>query len=82
MNEISHMINKDGNVVIEAFWDGNSYGAVLIPSHIIGGFAYIKKSWIDTFGLDDSKVKKEEIIDAITTQRGKYNENPLIVEDD
>ena len=28
------------------------------------------------------KVKKEDIISAITTQRGKYNEVPLVVEDD
>lgn len=81
MNEITHMVDKDGNVVIEALWDVNSYCAVLIP-RVIGGRPYIKKSWINTCGLDDSIVKKEEILDAITTQRGKYGENPLMVEDD
>ena len=53
MKEITHTINKDGNVMIEVSWDGNSYGAVLIPSRIIEGVTYIKKSWIDTFGLDE-----------------------------
>ena len=46
MMEISHYIDKDGNVVINASWDGNSFGAVLIPSRIIGGVSYIKRSCI------------------------------------
>ena len=76
------MIDKEGNVVIEALWEGNSYGAVLIPSRVIGGISYIKKSCINTYGLDDSESKKEDIILAITTQKGKYNEAPLVVEDE
>lgn len=82
MKDIIHMIDKDGNVVIEAIWDGNSYCAVLIPSHVIGGISYIKRSCINTNGLDDSDIKKEEIILAITTQRGKHNEAPIVVEND
>lgn len=81
MNKITHMIDKEGNVVIEAMWDVNTYVAVLVP-HIIGDKYHIKKSWIDTFGLDDSKGKKENIISAITTQKGKHNEAPLVVEED
>ncbi len=82
MMEISHYIDKDGNIVINASWDGNSFGAVLIPSRIIGGVSYIKRSCINTIGLDNPKVKKEDVISAITSQRGKYNETPLVVEDD
>ncbi len=81
MNKITHMINKDGNVVIEAVWDVNTYVAVLVP-YIIGDKYHIKKSWIDTFGLDDSKGMKEIIISAITTQKGIHNEAPLVVEND
>lgn len=81
MNKITHMIDKDGNVVIDALWDGNTYGAVLNPSRTIGGITYIKKSSIDTFGLDNPEEKKDEIVKSITTQRGKYNEAPLVVEE-
>lgn len=81
MKEINHMVDKDGKLIISASWDGNSYGVVLIP-RIVGGIPYIKSSCIDTFGLDDSKHKKEEIISAIQTKRGKYNEASVVVEND
>lgn len=44
--EISHYIDKDGNVVINASWNSITYGAVLIPK-IIDGKAYIKKNEIN-----------------------------------
>ena len=47
MNKITHMIDKDGYVVIEATWDNNTFGAVLMPK-IKGGIPYIKKSSINT----------------------------------
>ena len=75
------MIDKDGNVVINATLDNNTYGAVLRP-RLIGGVPYIKSSSIITNGLDTPHDLKEKIISVITTQRGKYNEIPLIVEDD
>lgn len=75
------MIDKDGNVVINVTWDNNTYGAVLKP-RIIGGVAYIKSSSIDTNGLDAPKEFKDKIISVITTQKGKYNETPLVVEYD
>lgn len=81
MNEITHMIDKDGNVVINATWDNNTYGAVLLP-RIKGEIPHIKKSSINTKGLDNPKEFKERIISDITTQKGKYNEMPLVVEDD
>ena len=81
MKEIIHMIDKDGRLIINALWEGNSYGVVLIP-RFVGGIPHIKSSRIDTFGLDDPKHKKEEIITAIQTKRGKYNEVPVVVEID
>lgn len=75
------MIDKDGNVVINVTWDNNTYGAVLKP-RIIGGVPYIKSSSIITTGLDNPQEVKEKIISVISTQRGKYNETPLVVEDD
>ena len=81
MNAINHMIDKDGNVVIDATWDNNTYGAVLNP-RLIGGVPHIKSSSIITNGLDTPKELKEKIISVITTQRGKYNETPLVVEND
>ena len=81
MTEITHMINRDGNVVIDASWDGNSYEVVLIP-RFVGGIPHIQSSWIDTFGLDNPKDKKEEIITAIQTKRGKNKEASVVVEND
>ncbi len=81
MNKITHMIDKDGYVVIEATWDNNTFGAVLMPK-IKGGIPYIKKSSINTEGVDNPKEFKERIISAITTQWGKHGETPLVVEDD
>lgn len=81
MNKITHMTNEDWNVVIEAMWDVNTYVAVFVP-YIIGDKYHIKKSRKDTFGLDDSKGMKEIIISAITTQKGKHNEAPLVVDND
>lgn len=81
MNEITHFIDKDGNVVINATWDSNTYGAVLMP-RIKGGIPHIKKSSIITNGLDNYKEFKERVISSITTQKGKFNETPLVVEDD
>ena len=81
MTEITHMMDNDGRLIISASWEGNSYGVVLIP-RFIGGIPHIKSSWIDTIGLDDPKDMKEEIITAIQTKRGKYNEAPVVVEID
>lgn len=80
MNEITHMIDKDGNVVINATWDNKTFGAVLVPN-VKGGIPHIKKSSINTWGFDNSKEFKERIISTITTQWGKYGESPLVVED-
>lgn len=78
--EISHYIDKDGNVVINASWNSITYGAVLIPK-IIDGKAYIKKNEINTDGIDYSKELKDAIVSFITTNRGKNKEMPIIVED-
>lgn len=81
MNVINHMIDKDGNVVINATWDNNTFGAVLVPN-VKGDIPHIKKSSINTKGFDNPKEFKERIISAITTQWGKHGESPLVVEDD
>lgn len=81
MNETTHMIDKDGNVVINATWDNSTFGAVLVPNEK-DGIQHIKKSSICTIGLDNPEEFKERIISAITTQWGKHNEAPLVVEDD
>lgn len=81
MNEITHMIDKDGNVVINATWDNNTFGAVLVPN-VKGDLPHIKKSSINTWGIEKPKEFKERIISAITTQWGKHNEAPIVVEDD
>ena len=78
---ITHMIDKDGNVVIDATFGNNTFGAVLLPN-VKGGIPHIKKSSINTEGVDNPKEFKERIISAITTQWGKYGEAPLVVEDD
>ena len=81
MNKITHMIDKDDNVVIDATWDNITFGAVLVPT-VKGNIPHIKKSSINTIGVDKPKEFKERIISAITTQWGKYGESPLVVEDD
>lgn len=81
MNEISHKINKDGDVEINATINNNTYAAVII-SCVIEGKAYIKKDSIDTYRLDNEQETKEKIVTDITSQGGKYNETLLMVEDD
>lgn len=81
MNKITHMVDKDGKVVIDATWDNNTFGAVLVPN-VKGDIPHIKKSSINTKGVDNSKEFKERIISVITTQWGKNGETPLVVEDD
>ena len=78
--EISHYIDKDGNVVIDASRNHITYGAVLTPK-TIGGRVYIKKSDINTNGVDYPKDLKDAIVSYITTNRGKNKEMPIIVED-
>lgn len=79
MNKISHFLDKDNNVVVEATIDCNTYAAVIRP-RIISGKAYIPASSIDTQGLENQEEIKEIIISYITSQRGKYNEEPIAVE--
>lgn len=79
-NRITHHIDPDGNIVIDALLDNNTYGAVINP-RIINGRAYIRRDSIDTQGLDNPQKMKEIILSSITTQRGLYNEDPIIVED-
>lgn len=79
MNNISHMKDENDNVIIEATIDSNTYAAVLIPK-IINGISYIKESSINTTGCDNPQSIKREIIDYITTNRGKQNEAPIVVE--
>ena len=74
------MIDRDGNVVIEAIWDNNTFGAVITP-RLVGGKSYIPKSSICTSGLDNSEELKEKIISFITNHRGKNNEAPIVVEE-
>lgn len=80
MDYIAHMKDNEGNVVIDAVWNNNTYGAVIVPN-VIGGISYIPKSSINTEGLENFEEMKERIISYITTHRGKNNEVPIIVEE-
>lgn len=80
MNTITYMLDKDNNVVINLLWDNNTYAAIIKP-RIINGRIFIKKEDINTLGLDKPDYMKDLIISAITTQRGKYNEAPIIVDE-
>lgn len=75
------MIDDDGKLVIEANGNGNTFCAVFIP-RIIGGYPHIKRSDFDTRGLSNSDEIKEAIISAITTQKGKNNENMVILDEE
>ena len=79
MNDIVYFLNNDGNVVIEATFNNVTYAVVITP-RIIAGKAYIAASSIDTTGCDNPNDIKMSIISHITTQRGKNNEAPLVVE--
>lgn len=81
MDEITHYIDIEGNLVINANGDGYSYGAVLKPN-IIGGYPHIKKRDINTDGLDFSEKIRSKIISAITTQRGKNKEVSVILDNE
>lgn len=81
LDNITHQIDKNGNVVIDASWNHISYEAVLVPK-IIDGRVYLKKSDINTDGVDWSKDIKDAIVSFITTNRGKNKEMPIIVKED
>lgn len=79
-NRITHHIDTEGNIVIDALLENNTYGAVIKP-RIVNGRTYIQKNSIVTQGLDNPQMMKEIIISSISTQRGLHNEAPIIVED-
>lgn len=79
MNSISHFLDKDNNVVIEATIGCNTFAAVIRP-RIISGKVFIPASSIDTQGLESPEEMKEIICSCIASHRGKYNEEPIVVE--
>ena len=79
MEKITHKVDKKGNVVIEATGDTFSYEAILIPK-VENGMTCIPKSSIDTCGIDNSQLLKDEILDSIQKDKGVNGESPLIVE--
>ena len=78
--KVTHFIDNERHLVINASGPSFSYGAVLSPI-FQDGIPHIKMEDIDTKGIDNSKVVKAVIIQAISTQRGKYGEEPVIVDD-
>lgn len=82
MNEISHFIDEEGKVVIDAIINNNTYRGIMIPKKIIDGRVYIKKSDINTNGFDNSKAIQDQIASFVSTHRGTHKENPLLIEDD
>ena len=77
---VTHYVDNERHLVINASGPSFSYGAVLSPI-FKDGIPHIRMEDIDTKGIDDSKEVKAAIIRAITTQRGKYGENPVFVND-
>ena len=81
MNEISHFKDEDGNVVIDATIDNNTYRGILTP-RVIDGRSFFKKSQINTDRLDRSKDIQDKIVSYVSTHRGRNKENPLVIEND
>lgn len=78
--KVTHFVDNEKHLVINASGPSFSYGAVLSPI-FKGGIPHIKMEDIDTKGIDDNKDVKAAIILAISTQRGKYGEEPVIVDE-
>ena len=78
--KVTHYVDNEKHLVINASGPSFSYGAVLSPN-FKDGIPHIKMEDVDTIGIEDSKEVKVAIIQAITTQRGKYGEEPVIIED-
>ena len=81
MEKITHKTNKEGKVVIEATGELFSFEAVLAPK-IENGRICIPKSSIDTRGIDNPQLLKDEIVDSIQKNKGVNGEYPLIVDKD
>ena len=79
MEKITHKVDKKGNVVIEATGDTFSYEAILIPK-VENGMTCIPKSSIDTCGIDNSTIVRDEIIETIQRIKDVDGENPLVVD--
>ena len=78
--KVTHFVDSERHLAINASGPSFSYGAVLSPS-FKDGIPHIKVEDIDTKGIDDSKEVQAAILQAISTQRGKYNEVPVKVDD-
>ena len=79
MEKITHKTNKEGKVVIEATGELFSFEAVLAPK-IENGRTCIPKSSINTYGIDNSQLLKDKILDSIQKNKGVNGESPVIVE--
>lgn len=79
--KVTHFVDNERHLVINASGPSFLYGAVLSPI-FKDGMPHIRMEDIDTKGIDDSKEVKAVIIQAISTQRGKYGEGPVIVDDE
>ena len=78
--EVTHYIDNERHLVINASGPSFSYGAILSPI-FEDGIPHIKMEDIDAKGIDDSKEVKAAILQAISTQRGKFKEESVIVDD-
>jgi hypothetical protein len=78
--KVTHFVDNERHLVINASGPSFSYGAVLLPN-FKDGIPHIKIEDIDTKGIDDSKKVQTAILQAISTQRGKYNEESVKVDD-
>lgn len=64
MEQVTHKVDKEGSVVIEAIGELHSYEAVLNPKSVVGKI-HISQSSINTYGIEDSIIVKDELIDSI-----------------
>ena len=86
MDKITHKIDEKSNVVIKAKGDANGrpyiYEAMLSPQYDQKGNAHISKSDINTFGIEESSLIKEKILEVIKKEKGTNGESPLKVDND
>ena len=79
MYEITHMIDKDGDVVVNATWENHSYGAQLEPRYQV---EYNTLKVVQLLQTDSTGLKNSKKNNLISSQRSKYNEVPIVTEDD
>lgn len=80
MESITHERDEKGMVRIHANGSLYDYEAILSLKNDTNGIAHLPKDAINTSGIDNSILIKENILTVVQKEKGRNGEPPLVVE--